>query len=364
MTAPARRSLQSPATGNRPSGETRRGPARRDSSPGPRIAPKADKRPTREHDVRTRTQGPAAGGTSLRPPDAALEPAHAPLHPRRARWDPHHRPAADRGAAARGAQLRRRARRPGRQRPLRRHQEAGARLGPVVGRALRDAVRQPALARRAADQLPHDLGADRPPARAHRVAGRRSTRPAPDQGADVDGVRAREARVQPRRCSRHEAPAAGSADHRPEDRGDRGRRVRAPADPDSRPRRLERRPGRGRVPDPRQRRLDALLRARDLDRRRGNRGVRQRVSRTRGEAARRGGGAPPGRGGGEAQARRGRAGAQGGRGGRREGGRGAGCAADAPGPQPTPQAPPAGEQGAPRQGQPPGPQGAEPARGG
>ena len=105
------------------------------------------------------------------------------------------------------------------------------------------AVRQPALARRAADQLPHDVGADRPPARADRAAGRGPARPAADQGADGARGRAREARVQPRRRSRDEAPAAGGADHRPEDRGDRGARGRAPANPDHRPGRLERRPG-------------------------------------------------------------------------------------------------------------------------
>ena len=50
-----------------------------------------------------RHQGAAGGRSSLRPPDAALEPEHAPLHLRRARRDPHHRPAADRGAARAGA---------------------------------------------------------------------------------------------------------------------------------------------------------------------------------------------------------------------------------------------------------------------
>ena len=77
-----------------------------------------------------------------------------------------------------GAPLRRRRRRQGRHGPLRRHEEAGARLGQGVGRALRDAVRQPALARRPADQLPDDVGADRPPARAHAAQGRRPARPA------------------------------------------------------------------------------------------------------------------------------------------------------------------------------------------
>ena len=60
----------------------------------------------------------------------------------------------------------------GRQGALRRHQEAGPRLGRGVGRPQPDAVRQPALARRPADQLQHDLDADQAPARAHRARGR------------------------------------------------------------------------------------------------------------------------------------------------------------------------------------------------
>ena len=74
---------------------------------------------------------------------------------------------------------------------VRRHEEAGARLGQELGRPQRHAVRQPALARRPADQLPDDVGADRPPARAHRAQGRGPARAAADQGADVDGGRAR-----------------------------------------------------------------------------------------------------------------------------------------------------------------------------
>ena len=57
---------------------------------------------------------------------------------------------------------------------LRRHQEAGARRRRGMGRPLQDALRQPALARRPADQLQHDLGPDRAPARAHRLAARRA----------------------------------------------------------------------------------------------------------------------------------------------------------------------------------------------
>ena len=55
-----------------------------------------------------------------------------------------------------------------------------------VGRALRHAVRQPALARRPADQLQHDLPADPPPARAAQPEARGPARAAADQGADGD----------------------------------------------------------------------------------------------------------------------------------------------------------------------------------
>ncbi len=113
------------------------------------------------------------------------------------------------------------------------------------------AVREPALARRAVDQLPHDVGPDRAPARADHPAGRGPARPAAHQGAHGARGRAREARVQPRRRARDEAPAAGGADHRSEDRDDRGARGRAPANPDHRPGRLERRPGaRSTIPIP------------------------------------------------------------------------------------------------------------------
>ena len=75
------------------------------------------------------------------------------------------------------------------------------------------------------------------------------------------------------------------------------------------------------LPDPGQRRLDALLRAGDRDHRRGGRQRRHQLSRGRGQAARRGGGEAPRARRRKAPPRGGRAGAQGGRGGRRAGGR-------------------------------------------
>ena len=53
-------------------------------------------------DGRGRHQGAAGGRSSLRSPDAAMEPAHAPLHLRRAGRDSHHRSPPDGGAAQAG----------------------------------------------------------------------------------------------------------------------------------------------------------------------------------------------------------------------------------------------------------------------
>ena len=186
------------------------------------------------------------------------DPRMRPLHLRGARRDPHHRPAADRAPARRGDEVRRRGGQQGRNDPVRGHQEAGPRLDQGVGGPLRDAVREPALAGRPADQLQHDVRPDRPAARADRPARRGTARAVAHQGADGERVGAGEARVQPRRRARDEAAAAGGADHRPEDRGDRGAGGRAPADPDHRARGLQRRSGADRLPDPGQRRFDPL----------------------------------------------------------------------------------------------------------
>ncbi len=132
--------------------------AKRQRRPGPHIRP-AEVQPTSKGtpNARARDQGAAGGRPSLRPSDATLEPAHGPLHLRRARRDPHHRPHADRKAArearhftaqiaAQGGSSSSWARR---SRPA-----TPWRSGPAV----RHALRQPALARRPADQLPDDLG--------------------------------------------------------------------------------------------------------------------------------------------------------------------------------------------------------------
>ena len=205
---------------------------------------------------------------------------------------------------AEARRLRRRRRPPGRHRAVRRHEEAGARLGQGVGRALRHAVRQPALARRPADQLPDDVGADRPPPRARRSARRTGqldllpTKERMSMEAELEkleynlgGVRDMKRLPQAMLVIDLKTEAIAVAE------------APAPADPDPRPGRLERRPGPGRLPDPRQRRLDPLLRAWSSRRSARDRGGRERLPRRRGEAPRRRGGAPPPRGRGEAQRR-------------------------------------------------------------
>ena len=230
-----------------------------------RVPAAATGHPTKQaigrSDGRGRHQGAAGGRSSLRSPDAALEPAHAPLHLWRAGRDSHHRSPPDGATAEAGDRVRHRGRGEGRGGPLRRDQEAGPGLDPGVGRALPDAVREPALARRPAHQLQHDPQADPAAARAARVQGGRPARPAAHQGAHVDGGRAAQARVQPRRRRRHAAHPGRGDHHRPEDRGDRAARGRAPRDPDHRPGRLQLRPGPRQLRDPRQRRRNPLLRA-------------------------------------------------------------------------------------------------------
>ena len=198
-------------------------------------------------------------------------------------------------------------------------------VGPGMGRPLQDALRQQALAGRAADQLQHDVDPDRPPARAQRLERGRQTRSAADQGADEHGGRTRQARVQPRRRPRHGPAARRGLRHRPQNRGDRGPRGGPPADPDHRPGRHQLRPDPGRLRDPRQRRRDPLLPAGHRHDRRRRRGGLQRLARPGGEAHRRGNGAAQ-KGRGRAQeARGGRESPARGRGGGESGRRGRGA---------------------------------------
>ena len=184
-------------------------------------------------------EGATGGWSSLRPSDTSLEPEDEAFHLHRARRHLHHRPAAD--AAARRGRIRlctehRRAR--GHD-PLRRHQEAGPGRRPHRGRARRHAVRLEPLARRPAHELAHDLRPDRVPARPPAPQERWPARAAAGQGAHHDGGRAREARVEPRRRRRHEAPARRDLHRRPQEGSARRARGAAPAPAGDRARRHE-----------------------------------------------------------------------------------------------------------------------------
>ena len=124
------------------------------------------------------------------------------------------------------AGVRRRAGRPRRHRAVRGHEEAGPRRRPRGRRELRHALREPALAGRAADELPDDLEAHQAPARAARVDRERQHGPAAGARAHRGDQRARQARDEPRRRGRHAAPARRDVRGRPEDRGDRRARGR------------------------------------------------------------------------------------------------------------------------------------------
>ena len=196
------------------------------------------------------------------------------IHGERARHL-HHRPAQDAGAARAGAALRDRDRPPRRHGAVRRHQEAGPRRHPRHRDRGRHAVRQPPLARRPADELPDDVGADQAPARPRALRRRGPARAAADARAAVRRGRPLEAAGQPGRRQEHAARPRRDVRHRPEDRGDRGARGAAPADPDHRPGRHQLRSRRHRLRDPRQRRRDPRLHADHArDRRRGPAGPR------------------------------------------------------------------------------------------
>ena len=105
----------------------------------------------------------------------------------------------------------------------------------------------------------------------------RPARAAADEGADGPRGRAPQARVQPRRRSRHAAPAGRDLRDRPERRGDRRQRGDQARNPDRRARRHQLQPAPGRVRDPRQRRRDPLLRADRRHARRGDPDLRHRL---------------------------------------------------------------------------------------
>ena len=142
----------------------------------------------------------AAGGRRpFRPPDAPLASEDAPLHLRRARRHLHHRPDADGRAARAGARVRRGPRVQRRRDPLRRHQEAGQGHDQGGRRGGRHALRERALARRPADELPHDAASGSSGCTTCSGCPRRASSTCSDQGAHVDGGRAAQARDQPQR---------------------------------------------------------------------------------------------------------------------------------------------------------------------
>ena len=115
----------------------------------------------------------------------------------------------------RSLRLRQGDRRQGRRRDVRRHQEAGPGGDRRAGDPRRDALRQPALARWHAHQLPDRAPADQPPQGARRDRLRRRRRLQPhEEGAAADAARAHQARQDPRRHPRDDRrspPPCGSS---------------------------------------------------------------------------------------------------------------------------------------------------------
>ena len=136
----------------------------------------------------------------LRAPDPSLEPEDEALHHDRAQRHLHHRPAAVAGLHRPHLRLHQGDRRQGRHDHVRGHQEAGPGGDRRAGDPRRDALRQPALARRHAHQLPDRAPADQPPQGARRDRLRRRRRQQPHQeGAAADAPRARQAQQDARR---------------------------------------------------------------------------------------------------------------------------------------------------------------------
>ena len=148
----------------------------------------------RRHDEAT-----ARGRGPFRPSDPPLEPEDEALHLRRAQRHLHHRPEPDLGTRRHRLLLRARPRRRRRSDPLRRHEEADPGPGRRIRHRLRHALRQPALARRHAHQLPDGRRPGPQARRARGVPRRRRLRRHAEEGGALARARAREARAQPRR---------------------------------------------------------------------------------------------------------------------------------------------------------------------
>ena len=150
-------------------GPSLRSPARiRPAGAGPSAGNRSEGGPPhgRRHDATA-----ARSRCALRAPDPPVEPEDAALHLRRAFRHLHHRSAADAAQHRYRVQLRAG---PVRRRwdpPLHRDQEAGPGSDPGAGRAVRHAVRQPALAGRDADELRDHRQARRPRCRSTSACG-------------------------------------------------------------------------------------------------------------------------------------------------------------------------------------------------
>ena len=178
--------------------------ARARSGPGSRAGDNGLRAPhNRRHIHGSRDHAPAARERRpLRAPDPSLEPQDEALHHDRAQRHLHHRPAAVAGLHRPLLRLHQGDRRQGRHRDVRRHQEAGPGGDRRAGDPRRHALRQPALARRHAHQLPDRAPADQPPQGARRDRLRRRGRLRPHQeGAAADASRARQARTRPSAAS-------------------------------------------------------------------------------------------------------------------------------------------------------------------
>ena len=192
---------------------------------------------------------------SLRAPDPTLEPQDEALHHDRAQWHLHHRPAAVAVLHRLQLRLHQGDRGQGRHDHVRGHQEAGPAGDRRAGDPRRHALRQPALARWHAHQLPDDAPADQPPQGARRGRLRHRRRLGSHQeGAPADEAGADQAGQDPRRHPRHEPHPVGRVDRRHQQGAPRRRRGAQAPDPDHRDPRLQLRPRPGRLPDPGQRR--------------------------------------------------------------------------------------------------------------
>ena len=145
----------------------------------------------------------------LRASDPPLEPEDEAIHLHRAQRHLHHRPAAVADLHRPRVRVRQGDRRPRRHGAVRRHQEAGAGSDRRAGHPRRHALRQPALARRHAHQLPDRLQAAAAPqgARGDRADVARATASCTKKEALILQREKDKLRTHPRRHPRDDAGA-------------------------------------------------------------------------------------------------------------------------------------------------------------